>query len=353
MWLMAANQIAWAQTPTLNIYNWADYIEPAVLEEFEQEFGIRVQYDTYDASAMVDTKLLAGNSGYDIVFHASGSSARLIPIGAYHPIDYSRLENWRHIDMTITSKILNSYDQPLTGVPYMWGTTGYAYNVDMIRQRMPDAPVNSSALIFDPEVVSRFADCGVSLLDSARVVIPTALLYLGYPANSIDPDHLREVESLLRAIRPYIRYFSNTKMLLDLPSEEICIAMSWSGDYAVASKRAAEAGLDIKLAYSVPEEGIPDWYDMMYIPADAKNLDAAYLFLDFILRPDVIARITNFTGYANANKAATSLVDPAIASNLAIYPDAIIKQRLHPVSVLPPKRERIRSRSWTKIKTGL
>ena len=192
-----------------------------------------------------------------------------------------------------------------------------------------------------------------SLLDDATVVIPTALLYLGYPANSIDPDHLSEVESLLRAIRPFIRYFSNTKMLLDLPSEEVCIAMSWSGDYSVATARAAEAGLDLERAYSVPEEGIPDWYDMMYIPADAQHLDAAYLFLDFILRPDVIARISNFTGYANANVAATSLVDPAISADLAIYPDDTIMQRLHSVKMLPPKLERIRSRSWIKIKTGL
>jgi putrescine transport system substrate-binding protein len=232
--LLAIGQMGRAEQAVLNIYNWADYIDPTVLEEFEQEYGIRINYDTYDSSSLVDTKLLAGNSGYDIVFHSAGLSARLIPIDVYHRVDYSRLENWHHIDTALVGKIESSYGQPVTGVPYMWGTTGFSYNVKLLRERMPDAPVHSSALIFDPEIVSRFADCGVSLLDDSTTVIGTALLYLGYPANSIEPQHLREVEELLRDVRPYIRYFSNAKMLLDLPSEEVCIAMSWSGDYSVA-----------------------------------------------------------------------------------------------------------------------
>jgi putrescine transport system substrate-binding protein len=353
IFLLVCNQMSWSQESVLNIYNWADYIDPVVLEEFEQEYGIRVNYDTYDSSSLVDTKLLAGSSGYDVVFHSAGLSARLIPIDVYHRVDYSRLENWHHIDTGLIEKIENSYGQPVTGVPYMWGTTGFSYNVKLLQERMQDPPVHSSALVFDPEIVSRFADCGVSLLDDSTTVIGTALLYLGYPVNSIEPQHLREVEDLLREVRPFIRYFSNAKMLLDLPSEEVCIAMSWSGDYSVARSRAAEAGLDIELAYAVPQEGITNWFDMMYIPADAPNLDGAYQFLDFILRPDVIARITNFTGYANANTAATALVDPQISGDLAIYPDETIIERLHSVNILPPKLERIRSRSWTKIKTGL
>ncbi len=353
MFLLAAGHLSWAENRVLNIYNWADYIDPEVLEEFEREYGIRVNYDTYDSSSIVDTKLLAGSSGYDIVFHSAATSARLVPIDVFQEIDYSRLENWHYIDTALIRKIESSYGQPITGVPYMWGTTGFSYNVKLLRERMQDPPVHSSALVFDPDVISRFADCGVSLLDDSTTVIGTALLYLGYPANSIEPQHLAEVEALLREVRPYIRYFSNAKMLLDLPSEEVCIAMSWSGDYSVARSRAAEAGLDIELAFSVPEEGITDWFDVMYVPADAPNLDAAYLFLDFILRPDVIARISNFTGYANANTAATALVDPEISGDLAIYPDETIIKRLHSVNILPPKQERVRSRSWTKIKTGL
>ena len=342
-----------ANPGVVNIYNWADYIDPAVIEEFEAEYGIKVNYDIYDSSEMVDTKLMTGGSGYDIVVHAASFSARLIPIGVYDPVDTSRLKNWHHIDSDIVEKISQNYGVDITGVPYMWGTTGFAYNRDMVLARMPEAPLNSAALVFDPAIVSRFTDCGVSLLDDPTSVIPMAMLYLGYPANSVEPQHLNAVESLLKSIRPYIKYFISTKMLLDLPSEEVCIAMSWSGDYSVATTRAAEAGLDLDLGYSVPQEGGTDWYDVMYLPSDAPHIDNAYIFLDFMLRPDIISRASNYIGYANANSTATALVDPSITSDPAIYPDRDTMQRLHASKILPPKLERRRSRTWTKIKTGL
>lgn len=342
-----------AEPATLNIYNWSDYIDPALIDEFTREFGIKVNYDVYDSSEMVDTKLMTGHTGYDIVFHSSSFSARLIPIGVYQHVDTTRLRNWKHIDHDLVDKIKADYGAEIAGIPYMWGTTGFTYNRDMILERMPNAPLSSGAMIFDPAVVARFADCGVSLIDDPTSVIPMAMLYLGHPANSVDEDHLREVEELLLSVRPYIKYFSSTKTLLDLPSEEICLAMSWSGDYAVASERAAEAGRDIKLAYTIPAEGSVDWYDLMYIPADAPNPGYAYLFLDFMLRPDVIARATNFTGYANANRSATALVDPDIVADPAIYPDAKTRERLHASRILAPKEERLRSRTWTRIKSGL
>lgn len=342
-----------AEPAILNIYNWSDYIDPALIDEFEAEFGIQVNYDIYDSSEIVDTKLMTGHSGYDIVVHSASFSARLIPIGVFRQVDVSRLANWHHIDPAIVAKIEQNFDEPITGVPYMWGTTGFAYNVDMVRQRMPGAPITSAALVFDPAIVSRFADCGVSLLDDPTSVIPTVMLYLGHPPNSVAPQHLQDAENLLKSIRPYIKYFSSTKMLLDLPSKEVCIAMSWSGDYAVASARAEEAGVDIDLAYNMPIEGGTDWYDLMYLPADAPHPDNAYLFLDFMLRPEVVARASNYIGYANANRDATPLVDASITSDPAIYPDAVTRARLHPTVVLPPKQERLRSRTWTKVKTGL
>lgn len=337
----------------LNIYNWSDYIDPAIIAEFETEYGIQVNYDIYDSSEIVDTKLMTGSTGYDVVVHAASFSARLTPIGVYHSIDYSRLNNWHHIDQKILASIESHYDSAMVGVPYMWGTTGISYNVDLISERMPDAPLDSAALIFDPEVVSRFADCGVSILDDPISVIPLAMLYLGHPISSVEPEHLKEVETLLKAVRPYFKYFSSTKMLLDLPSEEVCMAMTWSGDYSVASNRAKEAGLDINLAYSIPIEGSVQWFDMMYIPADAPHTDNAYLFLDYMLRPEVVARASNYTGYANANKTATQYVDPEISGDNAIYPDEKTLERLEASAVLPPKLERRRSRTWTKIKTGL
>ena len=342
-----------AEERLLNIYNWADYIDPALLDEFEDEYGIRVNYDIYDSSEIVDTKLMTGSTGYDVVVHSAGFSARLIPVGIYQDVDFDRLDNWHHIDPVIVERIRKNYGGEKSGVPYMWGTTGFSYNVDMIRERMPDAPLDSAALVFDPAVVSRFADCGVSLLDDPTSVIPLAMLYLGHPANSVEPGHLKEAENLLKKVRPYIKYFSSSKMLLDLPSGEVCIAMSWSGDYSVAASRAAEAGLDINLAYTIPREGSTDWIDTMFIPADAPHPENAYLFLDYMLRPEVIARASNFTGYANANSSATALVDPAMTSDPAIYPGPEVMARLHPARPLEPKLERRRSRTWTRIKSGL
>ena len=341
------------EEPILNIYNWADYIDPSLIDEFEEEFGIKVNYDTYDSAAMVDTKLLTGKSGYDLVMHAAANSARLIPIGVYQPVDFSKLKNSDNIDPAIMVTMRDAFGVDVIGVPYSWGTTGFTYNVDMIMERMPDAPLESGALMFDPEVVSKFADCGVTLLDSATTVIPMALVYLGLPAGSVDPEHLAQAEELLSAIRPYIKYFDSAKMLLDMPSKEVCLAMSWSGDYGVASTRAKEAGVEINLDYSVPVEGATSWYDVIYIPADARHPNNAHLFLDFILRPEVIARVTNFTGYANVNLLADEFVDPEILNDPAIYPDQATRDRLHPVAMHGPKEERLRSRSWTKIKSGL
>jgi putrescine transport system substrate-binding protein len=337
----------------LNIYNWADYIHPDAITGFEQEFGIDITYDIYDSSEIVDTKLMTGRSGYDVVVHAASFTARLATVGIFHPVDFNKLPNWHHLDPNLLRRADEKYSNGLQGVPFFWGTTGITYNVDLIKERMPNAPLDSSALIFDPEIISKFTDCGISFLDDPTSVIPMAMMYLGYPANSVDLQQLKEVETLVKAVRPYITYFSSTKMLLDLPSEEVCIAMSWSGDYSVASNRAKEAGIDINLDYIIPKEGGGMWFDNMYIPEDAPHRENAYLFLNYMLRPQVIAASTDYIGYANANKSATPLVNPSLTANVAIYPDAETLQRLQTTEVLAPKEERKRSRTWTKIKTGL
>jgi len=268
-------------------------------------------------------------------------------------LDKSRLPNWTHFDRELLTKFADFDPGMRYGVPYMWGTTGFSYNQEMILERMPDAPVDSASLVFDPEVVSRFADCGVSLLDSAPIVIGMAMLYLGHDANSVQAEHLAEVGELLSRIRPYIKYFSSTRLLNDLPSKELCIGMSWSGDYAVANRRATDAGIDMTLDYSVPKEGALIWFDVAYIPSDAPNVDNAYRFLNYISRPGVIAQITNFTGYANANKSAYALIDAEIANDPAIYPTADVLSILYPSQSLAPKVERLRSRLWTRVKAGL
>ena len=337
----------------LNIYNWADYIHPDAITRFEEEFGIDITYDIYDSSEIVDTKLMTGRSGYDVVVHAASFTARLATVGIFHPVDFNKLPNWHHLDPNLIRRADEKYSNGLQGVPFFWGTTGITYNVDLIKERMPNAPLDSSALIFDPEIISKFTDCGISFLDDPTSVIPMAMMYLGYPANSVDLQQLKEVETLVKAVRPFITYFSSTKMLLDLPSEEVCIAMSWSGDYSVASNRAKEAGIDINLDYIIPKEGGGMWFDNMYIPEDAPHRENAYLFLNYMLRPEVIAASTDYIGYANANKSATPLVNPSLTANVAIYPDAETLQRLQTTEVLAPKEERKRSRTWTRIKTGL
>lgn len=333
----------------LNIYNWADYINPDAITNFESEFGIDVTYDIYDSSEIVDTKLMTGSSGYDVVVHAASFTARLAPTGIFHPVDFSKLPNWHHLDPTLVTMANEKYSNGLQGVPFFWGTTGIAYNVDLINERMTNAPLNSSSLIFDPSVISKFTDCGISFLDDPTSVIPMAMMYLGYPANSVDIQQLKEVEALVKAVRPYITYFSSTKLLLDLPSEEVCIAMSWSGDYSVATNRATEAGIDIHLEYIIPKEGGGMWFDNMYIPEDAPHRENAYLFLNYMLRPDVIASSSDYIGYANANKSATPLVDPSLTENIAIYPDSKTLSRLQTTEVLAPKEERKRSRTLSLI----
>jgi putrescine transport system substrate-binding protein len=341
------------EEPLLNVYNWADYIGPTTLADFEAETGIRVNYDTYDSSEIVEAKLLAGATGYDVVMHGGQYASRLIPLGVFQPLDRSRIAHWEELDPMVLRKLAEYDPGNRHAAPYMWGSTGFSYNVDMIRARMPDAPVESGDMIFDPHVVSRFADCGVSFLDSPTDVIPMALVYLGRDGNSTEPADLEAAEELLAAVRPYIKYFSSTRMLVDMPNEEICLAMSWSGDYAVARARAAEAGLRLNLAYSVPGEGSFFWFDGMFIPVDAPHPQNALRFIDFVLRPRVMAAISNQTGYANVLDSSRPFLAPGIRDDPAVYPTPEIVSLLHMLRNLPPKTERRRTRAFAYFKAGM
>lgn len=344
---------SWAEEPILNIYNWADYIGETTIADFEKEYGIKVNYDVYDSSPTVDAKLMAGRSGYDLVVHSATYASRMVKAGIYQELDRSQLSNWHNLDEKLLS-IFEPYDPGNRhGLPYMWGTTGFAYNEDMILARMPHAPVDSAAMLLDPAVVSRFADCGVSLLEAPLDVIPGVLLYLGLEPNSMETADLKAAVQMLQEVRPYIKYYSGTKFLLDLPAEELCLAGSWSGDYAVATSRAREAGITINLRYVVPKEGSTFWFDALYLPSDAPHPKNAHLFLNYLLRPQVMADITNVTGYANANKAATALVKKVYREDIAIYPDEATMQRVFSGIIHEPKLERRRTRAWTRAKSGL
>jgi len=296
---------------------------------------------------------LAGKTGYDVIIQSSGYAARLIPIGIFKKLDKDKLPLMSNLDPWVMQK-MDVFDKGnLYGIPYMWGSTGFAYNVEMVRERMPDAPLDSSAMLFDPDVVAKFADCGVSLVNEPTEVIPTVLLYLGLDANSMEPEDLARAEAQLKSVRPYIRYFSSAKMLNDMPNGEICVSMSWSGDYATAMNRALEVGADIELAYTAPAEGAMLWIDSVFITAESNSPDLAHQFVNYLLRPEVIAEITNHTNYSNANIAANPFVLPEILNNPIMYPPESERSRFEVGFIFGPKEERRRTRSWSRIKTGL
>ncbi len=336
----------------LNVYNWSDYIGENTIANFEKEYNVKVRYDLYDGNETLEAKLAVGNTGYDIVFPSSGFFARQIKSGFYMPLNRSKLTNWSNLDQWILQQQAGSDPGNVYAVPYMWGTNGFTYNVDMVEERMPDAPVDSLRMIFDPEIVSKFQDCGVSLLDSPEDVIPLALAYMGKDPTSQSADDIVAAIDMLMKIRPYIQVFDSQQYLNALPNGDRCIAMTWSGDYAVAAARAEEAGLDMNLTYTVPKEGSNIWFDAMLIPKDAPNPENAHLFLNYMLRPEVIAECTNYTYYANGNKASWPLVLEEILEDPAIYPDAETQKRMFPSVVRDEEIQRVITREWTRLKTG-
>jgi putrescine transport system substrate-binding protein len=357
--IFAAIAMAWgvataaAEAKVLNVFSWPDYFGPDTISGFEREYGIKVNHDTYDSTEMAEARLLAGRTGYDVVVHAERYSTRLIQVGVYRPLDRSKLTNWGNLDPWVLKTLESADPGNRYGVPYLWGTSGFTYNVPMIRERMPDAPLGSADMIFKPEVARHFADCGISFIDEPTDVIPMAMVYLGHHPDSLDPEELAEVEALLKGVRPYIRYFSSAKMLIDLPNEEVCIAMSWSGDYAQAMARSRQAGRPVQLAYTMPSEGTLAWFDMWFIPRDAPHPDNAHLFLNYLLRPDVIAGVSNETRYAAPNIKAMSLVAAEVRNDPAIYPPRELRDTLRKGIIHSPKEERVRSRLWSRVKTGL
>jgi len=344
---------AFAEEKVLNVYNWGDYIAPNTIADFQKEFGIRVNYDLYDATAVVSSKLLAGNTGYDVVLQALRYAARLMPIGVFQPLDKSKLPFWRNLDPWVLGTMARYDENNTYAAPYMWGTTGFMYNIDMVLERMPDAPLESAAMLFDPAIASRFADCGITWLESSTTVIPMAMMYLGYEPHSLDPDQLAEAEAVLKSVRPYVRYINSSMGTNDMGNKEVCLGIAWSGDYLLAQNRAEEAGIDIRLGYTVPREGTLLWFDGLLIPADAPHPGNAHLFLNYLMRPDVIAQISEFTGYANANLASLPYLNAELVNNPAAYPPMSARLGWHVGLLYDPKRERVRSRLWSRVKTGL
>ena len=294
------SEIAPGDQNVVNVYNWADYIGPNTVRLFEAEYGIKVNYDTYPSAEVVDSKLLIGNSGYDVVVHSNSFASRFAPIGIYEKLDMSRFANLGNLDPEIMARLdiytaVDGYN-----IPYHWGTTGYTWNAEMVHERIPGYQGLDGDMIFDPDIVARLEDCGVTLLDSPTDLYPMVLAYLGLDANELTEAAVASGTEQLDLVRPYIRYFSNEKIVSDMANGEICVAQSWSGTFGQALQRTRAAGIDIELRYTVPEEGSSLWVDGLYILSDARHKDNAYLFIDFLLRPEIAAEVANRVYYANA-----------------------------------------------------
>jgi putrescine transport system substrate-binding protein len=337
----------------LHIYNWADYIGKDTIAEFEKQTGIAVVYDTYDADETLEAKMMAGDSGYDVVSTSTDYFARQIKAGIYQPLDKSLLPNWKNLDPHVLAVESAADPGNRYAMPYLRHVNGFAYNVDMIKARMADAPVGSLDMIFKPEIIAHFADCGVTFLDSPEDVLMLALNFLHLNPNSTRPEDYAQAEKLLLKVRPYIRAFDSSEYMNGLATGDFCIAMSWSGDYATSRARARSAGVDVNLAFTVPKEGANGSFDALLIPADAPHPLAAYKFLNYVLEPKVIAQITNEIHYGNDNLAANPYVDPEILNDPMVYPTPEVEKRLYVAAEASPALERLRTRTWTRIKTNL
>jgi putrescine transport system substrate-binding protein len=337
----------------VNFYNWSDYIDPTVLDDFSRETGIKVRYDTFDSNDTLEAKLLAGKSGYDVVVPTGYFLARQIAAGIFQKLDKSKLPNLANVWPEIASR-LASYDPGNQyAVNYMWGTTGIGYNVNAAREMLGEtASVDSWADVFEPAKIARFKDCGIHLLDSSDDIMPAALHYLHLDPNSSEPGDLQKAADLLLKIRPYVRKFHSSEYLNALATGEICFVVGFSGDIKQAQKRAAEAKGGVAVGYAIPKEGAQLWFDNLAIPKDAPDVAEAHALINYLLKPEVAAKNTNFIAYANGNLASQKFVDHAILDDRTIYPDAATMAKLYTITAHDQKTQRLINRLWTRIKTG-
>jgi putrescine transport system substrate-binding protein len=338
----------------VNLYNWGDYMDPGVLQDFEKEYGIHVTYDVYDSDEILETKLLAGHSTYDIVVPSAYFLEHEIAAGVYQKLDKSKLPNLKNVDAEVMAG-LAAYDPGNQyAVGYMWlSTTGIGYNVAAIHERMPDAPVDSWRMFFDPQVLSHFQDCGVAMLDAPVNVIGAALAYLGHDPNSESPQDLAEVEKMLRAVRPYIRSINSAQYYGDLANGDLCMVLGWSGDIVLSRERAEEAGKSVRLAFSIPREGTVSNFDVLAIPEGAAHPDNAYLLINFLLRPENAARNTNTIMYANsAITASMPWLSAKLRNDPAVYPPPEVRARLVPSRAKSAQYTRLLMHMWTRFKSG-
>jgi putrescine transport system substrate-binding protein len=337
----------------VNVINWSDYIAEDTNANFEKASGIKVVYDVFDSNEVLETKLLAGKSGYDVVVPSSDFLGRQILAGVFHPLDKSKIPNYSNLDPEVMKRLENLDPGNQYGIPYMIGTTGIGYNVDKLKAAFGSTEIaNSLDLIFKPENISKMKDCGVTVLDAPVDIIKIALHYLGEDPNSQDPQVIEKAVPLLKSIRPYITTFHSSSYIDALAAGDTCLVLAWSGDIIQARDRAKEAGNGVNIAYSIPKEGAPQWFDMLAIPKDAKNLDEAYAYINYLLDPKVMAANSNYISYPNAIPATKPLIDPSITGDPTLYPPPEVAAKLWTFTIAPPKVAEQYTRIWTDLKTG-
>lgn len=336
----------------LNVYHWSDYVAPNTISDFEKQTGIKVVFDVYDSNEVLEAKLLSGGSGYDIVVPSNPFLAKQIKAGVYQKLDRTQLPQWDNLNKDLLKTLEVSDPGNQYSVPYMWGSIGLGYNVDKVSALLGDQPIDSWDIIFKPENISKLHECGVAILDSPSEIIPTAMHYLGLPANSEKPENIKQAEELLLTIRPYVTYFHSSKYISDLASGNICMAVGYSGDVYQSKARAEEGQGNVKITYQIPKEGAGTFFDMVAIPADARHVTESHEFINYLLQPQVMADLTNYLQFPNGNEQATPLVDESIRNDPGIYPPAEVMSKLYTFPDLAAKTQRLITRSWTKIKSG-
>ncbi|BBP74139.1 polyamine ABC transporter substrate-binding protein [Pseudomonas sp. Ost2] len=350
--LLGAMGAAQADDKVLHVYNWSDYIAPDTIANFEKESGIKVVYDVFDSNETLEAKLLAGKSGYDIVVPSNNFLAKQIKAGVYQELDRSKLSNYDNLNKDLLKAVSVSDPGNKHAFPYMWGSIGIGYNPEKVKAALGVDKIDSWDVLLKPENIAKLKSCGVSFLDSPTEMLPVALHYLGLPTDSQKKEDIKKAEDLFLKIRPSITYFHSSKYISDLANGNICVAVGYSGDIQQAKSRAAEAGDKVKVAYDIPKEGAGSFYDMVAIPKDAENIDGAYKFMNYLLKPEVMAAITDSVRFPNGNAKATALVDKSITSDPGIYPPADVQAKLYAIADLPAATQRELTRSWTKIKSG-
>jgi putrescine transport system substrate-binding protein len=337
----------------VNVYNWSDYIAPTVVEDFSKQTGIKIRYDTFDSNDTLETKLLAGKSGYDVVVPTAYFLERQIKAGVFRKLDKAKLPNLANMWPEISQR-LAAYDPGNQyAVNYMWGTTGIGYNARKARELLGEnGKIDTWDIVFKPENLVKFRDCGVHLLDSSDDILAAALYYLGLDPNSANEADLQKAADLIMKIRPYVRKFHSSEYLNVLASGEICLVVGFSGDIKQSQKRAAEARNGVEIVYAIPKEGAQLWFDNLAMPRDARNAAEAGEFINYLQRPEVAAKNTNFISYANGNLASQKFIEKTILDDSGIYPDEMTMRRLYTISAHDPKTQRLMNRLWTRIKTG-